>query len=54
MKKLLSISLLLLLSGVFYQANGQSVYKKPPANVTKTDITATNGVIHIIDKVLIP
>ncbi len=26
----------------------------PPANVTKTDITATNGVIHIIDKVLIP
>ena len=26
----------------------------PPANVTKTDITATNGVIHMIDKVLIP
>lgn len=26
----------------------------PPANVTKTDITATNGIIHVIDKVLIP
>jgi uncharacterized surface protein with fasciclin (FAS1) repeats len=26
----------------------------PPANITKTDITATNGVIHTIDKVLIP
>lgn len=26
----------------------------PPANITKTDITATNGVIHVIDKVLIP
>lgn len=26
----------------------------PPANVTKIDITGTNGVIHIIDKVLIP
>lgn len=35
MKQLFKISLLLLLSGVFYSANGQSVYKKPPANVTK-------------------
>ncbi|MEZ4905031.1 MAG: fasciclin domain-containing protein [Spirosomataceae bacterium] len=26
----------------------------PAANVTKTDITATDGVIHVIDKVLIP
>lgn len=26
----------------------------PPANVTKTDITSTNGIIHTIDKVLIP
>ncbi len=26
----------------------------PPANVTKTDVTATNGLIHVIDKVLIP
>lgn len=26
----------------------------PPANVTKTDITGTNGIIHTIDKVLIP
>ncbi|HAK77337.1 MAG TPA: hypothetical protein DCR35_05230 [Runella sp.] len=25
-----------------------------PANITKTDITATNGLIHVIDKVLIP
>ncbi|MFN8349055.1 MAG: fasciclin domain-containing protein [Spirosomataceae bacterium] len=26
----------------------------PPANITKTDLTGTNGVIHTIDKVLIP
>lgn len=35
MKQLFKISVLLLLSGVFYSANSQSVYKKPPANVTK-------------------
>jgi len=26
----------------------------PAANVTKVDITATNGVIHVVDKVLFP
>lgn len=39
---------------VLIEKNGSSVKVNGSANVTKADVEATNGVIHVVDKVILP
>ena len=41
-------------STVSISVRGGKVYLNGSTQVTKTDVRASNGVIHVIDKVLIP
>lgn len=42
------------LNGDFYLSLGSSVYINGATQVTSADLEATNGVVHVIDRVLVP
>lgn len=42
------------LNGDFYLSLGSSVYINGATQVTSVDLEATNGVVHVIDRVLVP